>query len=179
MTQKLRIKWTEKLVKVSDLKPFERNPRSITSEQFNKLKKAIEETGYHSRIKATRDLKIVGGHQRQKALQELGIHEIEVLMPDRDLTEDEFRRILIQDNVAFGSFDFDILSADFEMRELIDWGMPPNMLDCFKEEKPEDASEQLEGLKFQVIVECNDEMHQVKILENLQNQGFKCKALIV
>lgn len=58
------IKWSEKTVKVSDLKPFERNPRRISQDAFNRLKKGLAENGYHQRIIATKDLRIVGGHQR-------------------------------------------------------------------------------------------------------------------
>lgn len=35
------IKWTEKNVKVSELKPFERNPRGISEDACNRLKKRL------------------------------------------------------------------------------------------------------------------------------------------
>jgi ParB-like chromosome segregation protein Spo0J len=70
------IKWTEKSVKVSALKPFERNPRRISQEAFNRLKKSLSENGYHQRIIVTKDLRVIGGHQRIKALKEIGLKEV-------------------------------------------------------------------------------------------------------
>lgn len=125
----LAITWTEKTVPVANLKPYERNPRTISREDFFKLKKSLRETGYHSRIKAQPDLRIIGGHYRQKALMELGIKEIIVLVPDRELTDDEFKRVMIQDNLSFGSFDVEILSSDFDGEELMDWGVPERLID--------------------------------------------------
>jgi site-specific DNA-methyltransferase (adenine-specific) len=109
------IKWSEKTVKVSDLKPFERNPRRISQDAFNRLKKSLAENGYHQRIIATKDLRIVGGHQRIKALKELGLKQIAVLVPDKELSAEQFRRLLIQDNLPFGEWDFELLSADFSI----------------------------------------------------------------
>ena len=36
----------------------------------------------------------------------------------------------------------------------------------------------LEGMKFAVIVECNDEQHKLETIEKLMKEGFACKALI-
>lgn len=61
-----------------------------------------------------------------RALAEVGVKpsdEIEVLIPSRPLTHDEFRRILIRDNLNYGAFDYDILAADYEADELIEYGM--------------------------------------------------------
>lgn len=127
------ITWTEKNVPLVDLKPYERNPRVITKAAYEKLKKAIADLGYHQRIIVQPDLSVIGGHQRIRALTDLGIKTINVLIPNRPLTVPEFRQLLVQDNLAFGDFDMDILSADFEKEELLDWGMPPSALDDFKE----------------------------------------------
>ena len=67
-------------------------------------------------------------HQRIRVLKDLGIKEIAVLVPDKELTDDQFRRFLIQDNLPFGSWDFDLLSADFEVDEMIGFGMPESWL---------------------------------------------------
>jgi hypothetical protein len=132
------IKWTEKTVKVSALKPFERNPRKISEADYARLKKSLTENGYHQRVLATKDLRVVGGHQRIRVLKDLGIKEIAVLVTDEELTDDQFRRILIQDNLPFGSWDFDLLSADFEVDELIDFGMPESWLGLGEEADRED-----------------------------------------
>lgn len=130
----MKIKWIERKVKVNDLLPYERNPRSISKESYEKLKASLESNGYHQRILATNDLRIIGGHQRIKALKSLKIKEIEVLVPDPEITDEQFRQILVQDNLPFGEFDMDMLSADFDVDELIEWGMPESWLPDMKVE---------------------------------------------
>lgn len=124
-----RIEWEERSVPVADLIPYERNPRTISKKAFEKLKESLRDMGYHQRIIAQPDLKVIGGHQRIRALQEIGVKVIKILVPNRELTLEEFRRILIQDNLPFGEFDFDILSADYDREELASFGMPETLLD--------------------------------------------------
>ena len=131
MTQKLAIRWDEKTVKVEDLKPFEHNPRRISKEQFAKLKASIIENGYSTRIKATTDNRIIGGHQRLRIFKELGITEIPVLVPERDLTDEEFIRNLVTDNINHGEHDFDVLANLVDRDDLLAWGMLEKDLGLF------------------------------------------------
>lgn len=122
------IEWIEREVAVADLKPYERNPRRISKEAFARLVSDLRLNGYHQRIIATPDLRVIGGHQRIKALQEIGLERVKVLTPNRDIPPAQFREMLVKDNLPFGEFDFDMLSADFEPDELIEWGMPAEWL---------------------------------------------------
>lgn len=125
MTEKTleKIVWTQKVVDLNTIKPNERNPRFITRQQYEKLKSSLEETGYHARLLVDRDLNLIGGHMRLKAMQELGFQEVTVLMPSRALTDEERQRVSVQDNVAFGEWDLDILAADFSLDDLHSWGI--------------------------------------------------------
>lgn len=119
----LPIQWVEKLERLSVLRPFEQNPRRITKEQFEKLKQSIQEDGYHARIKATQDGRVIGGHQRLRALRELGFKEVPVLYPSRPLTDREYVRIMVRDNHNNGVFDLDMMSAMFDLEELRAFGL--------------------------------------------------------
>lgn len=126
------IKWTEKSVSLDELRPYERNPRKMTQAGYDRLKKSIAELGYHQRIIVQPNMAVIGGHQRIRALKDLGIETVNVLIPDRELEIEEFRRLLVQDNLAFGDFDMEILAVDFQKEELIDWGMQPDILTDFQ-----------------------------------------------
>jgi hypothetical protein len=117
------IQWVEETRPLLSLTPFEQNPRTITKEQFTKLKQSLLEDGYHSRIKCTMDGRIVGGHQRLRALQELGYKDIKVLIPDRPLNDRQFVGILIRDNHSNGVFDMDMLSGMVDLEELRGFGL--------------------------------------------------------
>lgn len=118
-----QIQWVEKSWHLNDLKPYERNPRQVSETQYEKLKSSLREDGYHTRIKATKDGRVIGGHQRLKAMKELGWTYVQVLVPDADITDEQFRRIMIRDNVNNGEWDMDMLSTDFELEDLRDFGV--------------------------------------------------------
>ena len=67
------ITWQEKIVPVSDLKPYERNPRRISKEAYERLKNSLKDLGYHQRVICQPDYRVIGGHQRIKAMMELGL----------------------------------------------------------------------------------------------------------
>jgi len=121
------VTWTTVKVNTGDLKPYEHNPRQIGKKAFDTLKASLKEDGYHQRILANADMTIIGGHMRLKALSELGITEVEVLIPDRTLSDKEFQRINIRDNLEYGEWDMDALSNFFEPEDLIEWGMDESL----------------------------------------------------
>jgi DNA modification methylase len=125
------IKWHTANIKLSQLKEYPDNPRKITKEMLDKLVAHIKEDGYHQRIIVDSDYTIIGGHQRKKALYMAGFDddtEIEVLMPNKKLTPKEIDRLNIRDNLAFGEYDYEILTQRFDMDELVSFGMDENIL---------------------------------------------------
>ena len=153
---KPQIQWSERVVKVDDLQPYEKNPRQITAAQFDKLVNSIKEMGYHQRCIATPNLRLIGGHQRLKAFKQLGIEQITVLVPDRSLTTDEFRRLLLQDNIPFGTFDFEMLAKDFSIGEMKDWGMPVEWLAKAKPPFEDVNADEVPALEAKVVSERGD-----------------------
>ncbi len=129
--------WTEQTVPLKKLKPFGQNPRKITPEGILKLKKSIQEDGFHQRLIANTDGTIIGGHQRLKVLKELGFTDVQVLYPNRELTAEEFDRINLRDNITVGLWDAAILSERFDMDFLADIGVP---LDIFDQPEDEPAA---------------------------------------
>lgn len=136
----MSLEWTTKTLTLSELKPYSKNPRKISKQAFEQLKASLKQDGYHQRLVADVDGTIVGGHQRLKALKELGIKDVEVLTPSRKLTEEEFDRINIRDNLPFGDFDTDLLAEHFDPDKLLEWGMPEEWLP-----KQEDVVNEPEG----------------------------------
>jgi hypothetical protein len=132
------IVWSEQKRKLSELKPFEDNPRKITEADLEKLVNKIKTSGYHQRIRITHDNRIIGGHQRLKALKKCGYKEVAVLVPDEELTDEEYRREVIQDNLQDGSWDIEAL-AKWDIGQLNDWGLDTGSLGMG--ELPDVASE--------------------------------------
>lgn len=158
------IKWQEVTVDVRKLKPYPNNPRYITEDEFNRLVESIQNHGYNQRIMITKDLFVVSGHQRMKALILLGYEQIPVLMADSDLTDREFEVILLQSNHNNGLFNMDTLANAFEMDVISESGIRSfsNVFaDPFglgEDEKPEDKK----GGGREVICPCCSERFPVK-----------------
>lgn len=65
------------IVKITDIKPAEYNPRKITDKQFEILKKSLDEVGFVVPILVNKENNIIiAGHQRTKAATANGLKEI-------------------------------------------------------------------------------------------------------
>lgn len=110
---------------LSDLKPTEKNPRQISKKDFETLKKSLRQFPEMKSIREVvvdENMRILGGHQRVKALQAIG----EATVPVKQvfgLSEDQKDEFIIKDNVANGEWDMDILANLWDKEELEEWGV--------------------------------------------------------
>ena len=117
-----------KKMKLKDIKPNPNNPRVLRDDKFQKLKQSITE---FPKMLSLRPIVIdennvvLGGNMRLRALQELGFTDIDdsCVKYAKDLTEEEKKRFIIADNVAFGEWDWDTLANDWEVVDLEAWGL--------------------------------------------------------
>jgi len=138
-------------MKLKDIKPNPNNPRVLRDDKFQKLKQSIKE---FPKMLSLRPMVIdennvvLGGNMRLRALQELGFTDIDEAWVKRssDLTEEEKKRFIIADNVAFGEWDWDTLANDWEVVDLDAWGLDIPQFDTVEElEASEDDYEVPEG----------------------------------
>jgi DNA modification methylase len=114
---------------LSQLKLNEANPRFIKDDKFKKLIASIKD---FPKMMELRPIVydpvgnvILGGNMRYRALVELGYKEIPDAWtkPADQLTDDEKQRFIIEDNVGFGEWDWDMLANEWDEEELKGWGM--------------------------------------------------------
>jgi hypothetical protein len=118
-------------VKITKLKLNESNPRTITDAKFKQLLASVQD---FPRMMALRPITvdenfvILGGNMRYRACVELGYKELpdEWVQQVKDLTEEEKRRFVIEDNVQFGQWDYDTLANEWDVSQLTEWGLPVN-----------------------------------------------------
>lgn len=110
------LEWENAKRKVKDLVPFEYNPRKLTPEKKQLLINSIEKFNLAEVPAINLDNKIIAGHQRIKVLMDLGRGDelIDVRIPNRPLTDKEFKEYNITSNVPIGFWDVDVLDAHFE-----------------------------------------------------------------
>lgn len=148
------INWTTEKRKVSDLKDYAKNPRRFTEKGIADLRASMERLGYIDPIAINTDGTIIGGHARKKTLKALGLKEVDVRVPDRELTEKEIDEAIIRlnKNIA-GEWDMDAIANNFEVEDLTAWGFAPEELGMFD---PVGIDEQgkLDELKPKETVKC-------------------------
>lgn len=108
------MKWHTEIKKVSELKNWEDNPRTITKEAYEQLKKNIGELGNFEPLVINTDGTVIAGNQRLRLAIDKGQKEIEVSVPERELTEEEIKKIGVISNRHSGEWDMDKLANEFE-----------------------------------------------------------------
>ncbi len=145
-----QITWHNEVRRIKDLIPYVANPRQITEKQAKDLKKSLDKFGLADPLVINTDNTIIGGHQRKKILETLmGVapdFEVDVRVPDRELTIDESRELNVRLNKNVAGWDFDILANNFELQDLKEWGFEDSDLDLdlWLPEAPEDVEPQID-----------------------------------
>jgi ParB-like chromosome segregation protein Spo0J len=157
---------------LSSLKLNERNPRIIEDSEYKKLVKSIKQdsdyTDKHMKLRPIvydKDMVVIAGNQRYKALVDSGLTEI----PDywvadgSNLTKAQRKRFIVQDNLGFGRDDYDILMEDYTTEELESYGM---ILPDFGNGVGPDKDNLENGLQV-VIVVAKDNINELDKLTSL------------
>lgn len=122
--------WSHVTKKITELKPYEFNPRNITDKGLADLEKSIGKFGLAEPIVINTNGTIIGGHARYFALKKHGVKEVNCYEPDHELSEQEMKELNVRlnKNIA-GDWDFDVLANNFEIDDLLTWGWDENELD--------------------------------------------------
>tara|TARA_R110002167_G_C12664612_1_gene650237 strand:+ start:89 stop:1249 length:1161 start_codon:yes stop_codon:yes gene_type:complete len=142
------------IVKISEIKPNEDNPRLIKDDKFKKLVKSIKtfpEMLELRPIVVNNDMVVLGGNMRLKACKEAGLKEVPIIKAE-NLTEEQQREFIVKDNVGFGEWDWDILANEWNQDELEDWGLTGFPFEEEAIEAEEDDYTEPENMKVDVVL---------------------------
>ena len=119
------IAWTNETRKLSELVPWERNPRQIKQDQAKRLNESLRDFGQPDVLAIGPNNEVYNGHQRLNvwAEQHGPDFEVDVRVSSRPLSEKERERLtVLLHKGAAGEWDFDTLANEFELDELLEWG---------------------------------------------------------
>jgi DNA modification methylase len=112
---------------IEKLKLNENNPRTISVDKLEKLKKSILEFPKMLELRPiiiNEDFVVIGGNMRLTALMQLGYKEIpNEWVKVGTLDDEEQKRFIITDNVGYGEWDWDDLSSNWNADDLLNWGL--------------------------------------------------------
>ena len=103
-------------MKLSDIRPYEQNPR-FNDDAVDAVAKSIKEFGWQQPIVVDQEHVIIVGHTRLKAAEKLGLTEVPVLVAD-NLTPEQVKAYRIADNktAEIAEWNYDLLPL--EIKEL-------------------------------------------------------------
>lgn len=127
-------------VPISQIKLYEKNPRSITRDQFEKLKISLQcdEKFFQSRPcllhkTAEGELLCYAGNQRLRAAKAIGWKEVPCII-EENLTDEMIKERCVKDNLHHGDWDWEALANDYDPIKLLEWGMLQKDLDIATDE---------------------------------------------
>ena len=94
---------------ISTLHNWQHNPRSISKDNFERLKKQITKLGIYKPLLITEDGTVLGGNMRLKAYKDLGIKEVPVSIVEAP-TEEKKIEYALSDNDRAGQYEGDQLA---------------------------------------------------------------------
>jgi ParB-like chromosome segregation protein Spo0J len=121
---------------------------------------------------------VLGGNQRLAAIRKLGMKDIpdEWAIAATDLTPEQQKEFVLRDNVQFGDWDFEILSAEFGEFDLEEMGMDIPEKD--EENLVEIKNKEIESI-FSIIINFENEESLQIAFEKLQKEGYQCQISIL
>jgi|GEM_PF-1962890 len=93
--------------KVKDLKFYLGNPRQMKPEMLRKLENSIKEFGVVEPLVINKNNEVIGGNQRLKALQKLGIDEVDVIVLDLEKNKEKALNLAL--NKIQGEWNYKLL----------------------------------------------------------------------
>ena len=103
-------------MKVSDLIPYENNPRN-NDESVDYVAESIKQFGFNVPLVIDKDNTVVCGHTRLKAAKKLKIKTVPCVIKD-DLTEEQIRAYRLADNKAGEKSTWDVELLDMELANI-------------------------------------------------------------
>ena len=112
------------LFDINKINPNPSNPRVIKDDKFKKLVESLKsfpEMATVRPIVVNKEMIVLGGNMRLKAMKEAGWKECPVQIVD--WPEEKQREFIIKDNVGFGEWDWEIIANEWDTEQLTDWGL--------------------------------------------------------
>lgn len=168
-------------MKLSEIKLNEHNPRDISQENYEKLKKSIQD---FPEMLETRPLiidennTVIGGNMRLRALQDLGYEDVPVQQVNWD--EERKKEFIIKDNVAFGEWDWETLANEWDDLPLNDWGLEvPDIYFTETNEEKEKQEEKSDKQMYVIYIECSSLEDMEDKVKRIEEIGIETKPQMI
>ena len=140
-------------VSIKDIKPNPNNPRLVKDDKFKKLVESVK--GFPDMLNVrpivvNKDMIVLGGNMRLKAMKEAGYKEANIEIVD--WTEEQQREFIIKDNIGYGEWDWELIANEWDTQKLNEWGLDIPDFKAEEIEAVEDDYEVPEELKTDIVL---------------------------
>ncbi len=139
------------------------NPRTITQHGLDTLIQSIQDHGFNQPIVLNKDMTIIDGNQRVRAMETIGETKIPAIVVDVD------QQTAIQMNIRFnnvgGRNDFDVLANHFTPEFLFTCGFDAFELGLVKDHETDDPDQDdnKPAKKYRFAIIC-DSLAEIRVL---------------
>jgi ParB-like chromosome segregation protein Spo0J len=171
-------------IPINDLKEYENNSRTHSEEQITQIVNSIKEFGFTNPILIDNKNLIIAGHGRLLAAKKLDLKEVPTIVLN-NLSEEQKKAYIIADNqlAMNAGWDFEMLKNEImAIADDIDLNLLgfneqelANIIDGLELIEPELQEQEYKEV-FNVIINCEDENHQEKTYNELQEKGYECQV---
>ena len=171
---------------IAELIPYANNARTHSPSQVAQIAASIKEFGWTNPILIDEDGMVVAGHGRLLAARSLGLKEAPTIEL-AGLSKSQIRAYVLADNKLAENAGWDRELLALELGALKDEGFALELVGFSDLELDGlfDAEDLIAGddsalLKdnWAIIIECESESEQSKLLDRFEQEGLKCRALI-
>lgn len=134
-----KLKWHTEKRQPAQLIGLSYNPRKLTPTKKKKLEQSLKRFGLVDIPVINLDNTVISGNQRMQSLIDLGRGsvDIDVRVPNRQLSEKEVKEYAIIANTHAGEFDIELLDTHFSDIDFDDLGFDVGLVETFDFDKKE------------------------------------------
>ncbi len=164
------LSWSTEQRKVRDLIPYKYNPRKLNDVRKAKLKRSLEKFNLVEIPVIDVHNTLIAGHQRVFMLFDLGRGDelIDVRIPNRELTEAEFKEYNLISNIDYAEFDWEMIDAHFNDIDLEGIGMDMAAFDSFMEQHNQSLIEEEGEINVELPKEAESKEGDIFEFHSLQ-----------
>jgi len=178
-------------VKLTELHEDPANARMHPDENLADIRASLKEFGQVEPLVVAKSGKVIGGNGRLKVMRELGWEECDVAYTDFSDMKTTALGIALNRAGERAEWDKDTLETILKGLEVDEAEMQRSLeelqreisasedqedIDIEDHESGEDQSGDLVD-KHCVLIHCDDEQHQLELLERFQQEGLTCRSL--
>lgn len=180
----LIVKW----LPIQKINPAAYNPRRISDEALSGLKESIKKFGFvEPLVINTKTGNLVGGHQRLKAAENLGMKTVPIVEVKLSLAEEKALNISLNNPQISGEYTEGLLPLIQEIK-LAGIDLAPLRIDALEIDLPdiEQSEEKKPNIKdvfddqtesFIVQIEASSESELQDLFEEFNSRGLNCRIL--